>query len=96
MLLAFTIILIDYSFSNRSSFDMDMTGCKFVSVIENYEYYFPEGYILKSGASVKINSGPSAADDGIGILKRTTASIWNNSGDPGRLYDSNNKPIHEK
>lgn len=73
---------------NNSNVDIDMTGWKLVSVTGNQTYYFPAGFILKAGATVKIASGKA-----IGDLKWTGRYIWNNEGDPGELYDNNGNLI---
>jgi competence protein ComEC len=74
--------------TNKSAQNTDMTGWKLVSVKGNQTFTFPNGYILKAGASVKITSGPNATGNGGSILEWTTANVWNNDGDPGKLYDA--------
>ena len=39
---------------NHSNTDVDMTGWKLVSVIGNQVYNFPNGFILKAGASITV------------------------------------------
>jgi beta-lactamase superfamily II metal-dependent hydrolase len=69
---------------NTSDKDVDMTGWKLVSVEGNQTYNFPDGFVLKAKKTVKIASGGGTSE-----LNWTKANIWNNSGDPGELYNSN-------
>lgn len=79
--------------TNNSTSDVNMTGWKLVSVIGNQNYNFPNGFILKARASVKITSGKSAYDNGSISLKWTNANIWNNDADTAELYDNKGKLI---
>ncbi|WML48410.1 lamin tail domain-containing protein [Neobacillus sp. PS3-34] len=75
--------------------DITLTGWKLVSVNGNQTYTFPTGYVLKKGATVYITSGPKARNQPPAYLKWTTANIWNNAGDPARLYDAKGLMISE-
>ncbi|MCL6576676.1 lamin tail domain-containing protein, partial [Kyrpidia sp.] len=81
---------------NADSKDIDMTGWKLVSTEGNQTYHFPTGYVLKAGATVRIVSGPKAADMPPGQLAWTTANIWNNNGDTAVLYDASGKEVSRK
>lgn len=51
-------------------------------------FYFPSGYVLGAGASVRVTSGPGAADNPPAVLKWTSQNIWANAGDRGDLHDA--------
>lgn len=76
---------------NTSSANVDLTGWKLVSVAGNQTYYFPDGCIIKAGSTLTIASGNASGD-----LKWTSASIWNNKGDPAELYDNNGNLVASK
>jgi hypothetical protein len=65
-----------------------MTGWKIHSVEGSQWYYFPSGYTLAAGATVRVHSGPDAIDNPPSDLRWTTAYIWNNDGDKAVLYNS--------
>jgi competence protein ComEC len=65
-----------------------MTGWKIQSVVGSQWYYFPSGYTLGAGATVRVHSGPDAISNPPGDLLWTTAYIWNNDGDKAVLYNS--------
>lgn len=73
--------------TNHDRVNADMTGFKLVSVNGNEVYKFPDGFILRSGQSVNITSGLAAIHNPPQSLKWTTASVWNDSGDPAKLYE---------
>lgn len=87
------ITVLDYfgevvQLQNNSSVDVDMTGWKLVSTKGNQTFYFPDGFILKAGASIQVVSGKDAAN-GEGKLKWTTANVHNNDGDdPVELFNA--------
>lgn len=69
--------------TNNSVKDIDLTGWYIVSVEGRQVFYFPDGFILEAGRTVRIASGDTAGD-----IKWTTANIWNNSkSDPAELYN---------
>jgi len=78
---------------NLSNKDIDMTGWKIVSEKGNQVFDFPNGFILRAGATVQILSGRAEEGDGINKLKWTGSYIWNNDGDTGILYDNNDNEI---
>lgn len=92
------ITVLDYfgevvQLQNSGSVDVDMTGWKLISTQGNQTFYFPEGFILKAGATIHIVSGKDATD-GEGKLKWTNANVHNNDGnDPVELYDSKGQQI---
>ncbi|MBI4203216.1 MAG: lamin tail domain-containing protein [Chloroflexi bacterium] len=83
---------------NQGTASQDMTGWKLVSVVGNQTYYFPQGFGLSLGATIRVISGPDNSDqpyDSCGCLPWLTgigapskAFIWNNDGDPGELYNA--------
>lgn len=94
------ITVLDYfgevvQLQNSGSVDVDMTGWKLVSTKGNQTFYFPDGFILKAGASIQVVSGKDAAN-GEGNLKWTTANVHNNDGDdPVELYNANGIKVSE-
>ncbi|MFK2827208.1 S-layer homology domain-containing protein [Bacillus sp. B190/17] len=80
---------------NFGKANINMTGWQLVSVEGNQKYTFPDGYVLKPGATVYITSGQSAKHQPPTYLKWTTANIWNNSGDMARLFNSNGVKVSE-
>lgn len=77
--------------ANKSQQSIDLTGWYIVSVTGNQTFYFPDGYILEAGKSIKI-----ASADAVGDIQWTTANIWNNSkSDPAKLYNKLGVLVHE-
>ena len=73
--------------TNTGTSNVDLTGWKLVSELGSQTFAFPSGTIIQAGGSLSIVSGPNAAA-GTNTLVWTKSNIWNNSGDPGTLYDS--------
>ena len=73
--------------TNTGTSSVDLTGWKLVSEQGSQTFAFPSGTIIQAGGTLKIVSGPNAAA-GANTLLWTKSNIWNNSGDPGALYDS--------
>lgn len=73
---------------NSSPQDVNMTGWTLISAKGNQIYHFPEDYVLKSGAIVRIWSGKNARNNPPGDLFWTNDYIWNNDGDTGILKDA--------
>lgn len=80
---------------NEDTKDITMTGWKLVSVEGNQSFDFPEGFVLKAGATVYVTSGQSAKDQAPTYLKWTGAYIWNNSGDAAELYNAAGDKVSE-
>jgi len=74
--------------TNYGAQAQSMTGWKIHSVVGSQWYYFPSGYTLAAGATVRVHSGPDASSNPPGDLLWTTAYIWNNDGDKAVLYNS--------
>jgi endonuclease YncB( thermonuclease family) len=73
---------------NPGKEDVNMTGWKLVSIAGDQSYTFPDGYILKSGDTIQILSGPDAVESS-GTLVWTKKNIWNNTeSDPAILYNA--------
>lgn len=81
---------------NNSDMDIDMTGWKILSINGNQSYNFPQGYILKVGKCVNINSGKKAKEDGKVDLIWTNNNIWNNSGDSAELYNNKGELVSSR
>jgi competence protein ComEC len=77
---------------NSTNGSVDLSGWKLVSETGNQTFNFPSGTKIAAGVSLKIASGPNAKP-GTGILVWTTANMWNNSGDPGALYNAQGQLI---
>jgi hypothetical protein len=73
--------------SNRGDEVVSLTGWKLVSVSGDQRFAFPSGFSLAPGASVMVTSGPTAVDQPPQKLKWSAAPKWSNSGDPGQLWD---------
>jgi beta-lactamase superfamily II metal-dependent hydrolase len=76
---------------NYGEADLELTGWKLVSVTGNQVFNFPDGFVLKTGKTVTIASGKASGD-----LKWSDKNIWNNEGDPGKLYDASGNLISSK
>ncbi|MFD5853622.1 lamin tail domain-containing protein [Cytobacillus pseudoceanisediminis] len=80
---------------NEGYKDVTLTGWKIVSVEGNQTYYFPEGFVLKTGSTVFVTSGPGAKDQAPSYLKWTNANMLNNAGDVTRLYNPKGEKVSE-
>jgi hypothetical protein len=66
-----------------------LTGWRIVSVVGTQTFYFPSGFTLTVGATVRVHSGPGApVSNPPTDLRWTTAYIWNNDGDKAELRDA--------
>lgn len=81
---------------NNSQKAVDMSCWKLVSEKGKQTYNFPDGFILKAGSTINITSGKKAKENGVNYLKWSGGYIWNNDGDPGKLYDNNGNLISSK
>ena len=72
------------SIKNISDKDIDLTSWYIVSVRGEQKYKFPNGYIIKAGAEIKVVSYQATGD-----LVWTTANMWSNTkSDPAELYNA--------
>jgi hypothetical protein len=77
--------------TNNSGTDIDITNWRIVSEKGNQSFTFPNGSVLKAGASFTVTSGDLA---GTGDFTMAQGTIWNNSDtDPAVLYDANGNEI---
>lgn len=84
---------------NRGQRSQDVTGWK----IQSYRgsdcgpadqwYTFPNFYVLASGASVRVHSGPEAEENPPTDLFWTFSRMWNDQGDVGVLYNARDEEI---
>lgn len=66
-----------------------LTGWRIVSVVGTQIFYFPSGFTLTVGATVRVHSGPGAPISNPPTdLRWTTAYIWNNDGDKAELRNA--------
>lgn len=75
---------------NTSSADIDLSGWSLLSVKGGQTFTFPQGTVIKAGATLTIASG-----DAVGDIKWSNKNIWNNDGDPARLIDANGNIVSE-
>lgn len=81
------------SLANYGNAGQNMTSWHLFSVVGSQSYYFPFGYVLAPGASVRIHSGPDATSNPPASLRWTTSYIWNNDGDKAILYNAQGQII---
>jgi len=81
---------------NDGTSAQNMTGWRLVSVVGTQTYYFPGGYVLEAGATVRVHTGPDAWGNGASDLKWTAAYIWNNDGDKAELLNAAGTVVSSK
>ncbi len=72
---------------NPGSSDSDLTGWTLRDESSTHRFRFPDGFVLRAGATVTIHSGqgqPTITDLYWGM---TDSAIWNNGGDTATLQD---------
>jgi hypothetical protein len=75
--------------ANLGSQAADVSGWRLVSLRGNQTFDFPSPFQIAAGTSVTVVSGAGAAPNNPpSVLRWTTNSVWNNSGDPGQLRDA--------
>lgn len=72
---------------NNSSSTVDLTGWSLLSETGGQTFSFPAGTTISAGETIQILSGSDAVA-GSGQLLWGNSNIWNNKGDPGKLYDA--------
>jgi beta-lactamase superfamily II metal-dependent hydrolase len=80
--------------SNAGTRPVDLSGWRLVSVAGDQMYYFPPGTQLAARGKIQVVSGPNAAPGLLKLVWKRT-DIWNNTGDPGVLYDSTGKRVSQ-
>lgn len=73
---------------NTGEIPVDLSGWNLFSLKGEQNFFFPAGTKLEPGEKIKIASGKKA-QSGPGIIIWTRKYIWNNNGDPAKLYDQN-------
>ena len=58
------------------------------------DYYFPAGFALAPGASVRLHSGQDGVDAPPNDIYWTTRNVWNNDGETVYLWDSQGNQVH--
>lgn len=89
VILAVDLVAERATITNNGTNTVDLSGWRLVSVLGNQQFTFPD-MSLSAGQSVVVTSGPSATHNPPATLRWTTAHVWRNAGDPGRLLDANN------
>ncbi len=77
---------------NTGEIPVDLSGWNLFSLKGEQNFFFPVGTELEPGEIIKIVSGKKA-QSGPGIIIWTRKYIWNNNGDPAKLYDQNGKLV---
>lgn len=85
---------------NMGDTAIDLGGWHLVSTRGSQEFIFPEGTVVGTGEenTVTVTSGPDSRDQPPAFLRwhpTRTDHIWNNSGDPGELYDAEGRLVAE-
>ena len=84
-------------FNEVPKFDVVAFGfpCNDFSVVGEQQFVFSSGFTLAPEATVKVTSGTNAYTDPPNVLQwlkadgtPSKAFIWNNDGDPARLFDN--------
>lgn len=79
---------------NVSSSTVDLTGWTLVSETGGQTFSFPAGTTISAGETIQILSGSDAVA-GSGQLLWGRSNIWNNKGDPGKLYDASGNLVSQ-
>ena len=66
--------------------DVDMTGWQLRDAAD-HTYTFPNGFVLKAGAEVRVHTG-SGTDTETDLYWGRRQAVWNNNGDTAYLYDA--------
>ncbi len=77
---------------NTGSSTVDLTGWKIVSETGSQTFNFPAGTTIQAGGTLQILSGKGVQAGGNQLIWGN-ANIWNNSGDPGVLYNAAGKLV---
>lgn len=71
--------------------DVNMGGWKLMDE-SNHVYTFPSGFVLRSGASVRVHTG-SGVDTETDLYWGRKQAVWNNDGDTAYLYNAEGKLV---
>ncbi len=80
--------------TNNGDTPVNLTGWRLLRTVGNQEFVFP-AVTLQPGTGVQVVSGRNAEDGPPQKFLWTRAYIWNNDGDPGKLYDSEGNLVSE-
>lgn len=83
-------------FSNPGPAALDLTGWSVKDESASHRYYFPSGFSLGSGATVRLHTG--CGDDTTAALYwcNQGSAVWNNSGDTVFVLDPNGNIVGTK
>lgn len=79
---------------NAGNLDADLSGWS-ISDEQEHKYVFPDGFILQSGARVKVHTG-AGNDTQQDLYWGRSVPVWNNDGDRATLRDSSGSIIDIK
>lgn len=78
---------------NEGEKDIDMTGWTLLNDVGAY-YQFPDGFVLKAGASVIVHTG-SGQNTETDLYWGNPVEVWNNAGDTVTLQDDKGNTVVE-
>ncbi|WP_348530496.1 lamin tail domain-containing protein [Methanothrix sp.] len=79
---------------NIGRIDVDLTGWS-ISDEQEHTYVFPDGFMLRSGARVKVHTG-AGNDTQEDLYWGRSVPVWNNDGDKATLRDGSGSIIDSK
>lgn len=85
--------------ANRGNVAVDMSGWHLYGSRDytdgRDDYYFPKGFVLEAGQSVRLHSGDKGTDMLGNDVHWTTHTVWNNEGETVLLKDSSGSLVAE-
>lgn len=79
---------------NAGEIDVDLTGWS-ISDEQEHTYMFPDGFVLRAGARVKVHTG-AGNNTQADLYWGRSVPVWNNDGDRATLRDSAGSIIDSK
>jgi hypothetical protein len=74
--------------TNVGTSNINLKDWTLVSINGNQRFAFENDLVLAPGTQVTVTTGPHAQNTTPDFIRWTTNRVWNNSGDPGELRDS--------
>lgn len=81
--------------SNTGAAAQDMSGWSVSGSKGDELFYFPNGYVLEAGATVRLHSGTDDVDAPPGDVYWTEKTVWNNDGETVYLRDAEGNLVNE-